>query len=177
MKKSLIIFLSGIVAGFILCFIFEKFAENKTANEHLTEISNAAPQTNITNQISDLQEVNSTKNSDNSLSIDELTAEKRVVAFVKKNGHLPECYISKNEARNLGWEASAGNLCDVLPGRAIGGDYFSNREKSLPAKNGRKYFEADVNYRCGNRGADRLVFSNDGLVFITHNHYKTFEQQ
>jgi len=166
MKKTLLIFAAGIIVGFVLFFLYNKMDENK--------IQNSQNGTIISNQNSDLQDI---KTNESSLSIDELTAEKSVIAFVKENKRLPDFYITKNEARKMGWDASKGNLCDVLPGRAIGGDRFGNREKSLPDKNGRQYFEADVNYKCGNRGADRLIFSNDGLIFITHNHYQTFEKQ
>ncbi len=108
-------------------------------------------------------------------SIDQLTEEKKVIAYVKKNHQLPEYYITKNEARKMGWNPSKGNLCEVLPGKAIGGDKFSNRERTLPE--GEKYFEADVNYHCGNRNADRIVFTKDGDVYLTKNHYKSFEKQ
>ncbi|NAW51433.1 ribonuclease [Elizabethkingia argentiflava] len=109
--------------------------------------------------------------------ITELTSEKVVIDYVKKNKKLPNYYITKAEAVQKGWIPSRGNLCDVLPGRAIGGDHFGNREGKLPKQQGRKYFEADVNYSCGRREADRLVFSDDGLVFISKNHYKTFEEK
>lgn len=106
--------------------------------------------------------------------INSLTKETVVVSFVKKNKKLPEYYITKKEAREKGWNAADGNLCDVLPGKAIGGDVFSNREGSLPKSDGRKWFEADLNYNCGRRNADRLLFSNDGLIYVTYDHYKTF---
>lgn len=109
--------------------------------------------------------------------IDQLTDEKVVVPYVKKYRKLPNYYITKAEARQKGWDASAGNLCDILPGRAIGGDIFTNREGSLPSKDGRKWYEADLNYKCGRRNADRLLLSSDGLIFVTHDHYKTFQQQ
>lgn len=111
------------------------------------------------------------------LPIDKLTEESVVIPYVKKNSQLPDYYITKKDARNRGWVPSKGNLCDVLPGRAIGGDVFTNRERKLPEKKGRIYYEADLNYNCGRRNADRLVFSNDGLIFVTHDHYKTFEKQ
>lgn len=110
-------------------------------------------------------------------SIDKLTRKSVVVPYVKQNNKLPNYYITKRDARERGWIASEGNLCEVLPGRAIGGDIFSNRERQLPYKKGRIYYEADLNYNCGNRNADRLIFSNDGLIFVTYNHYKTFEKQ
>lgn len=110
-------------------------------------------------------------------SIDQLTREDLVVPYVKKHQQLPEYYIRKSEAREKGWEAAAGNLCDVLPGRAIGGDVFSNREGGLPSAEKRKWFEADLNYKCGRRNADRLLYSSDGLIYVTHDHYKTFQQK
>lgn len=108
-------------------------------------------------------------------SIDQLTEEKKVISYVKQNHKLPDYYITKREAKNSGWNPSKGNLCDVLPGKAIGGDQFSNREKTLPANE--KYFEADVNYHCGNRNADRIVFTKNGDVYLTKNHYRSFEKQ
>ncbi len=110
-------------------------------------------------------------------AIDELTKESVVVAFVKQHNKLPHYYITKTEAREKGWIAADGNLCDVLPGKAIGGDVFTNREGSLPDKLGRKWYEADLNYNCGRRNAHRLLFSNDGLIFVTHDHFKTFQAQ
>jgi hypothetical protein len=107
--------------------------------------------------------------------IDQLTEEKTVINYVKQNHKLPDYYITKNKARELGWNPSKGNLCDVLPGKAIGGDKFSNREGTLPK--GENYFEADVNYNCGNRNADRIIFTKNGDVYLTKNHYKSFEKQ
>jgi hypothetical protein len=111
------------------------------------------------------------------LSIEQLTAEDAVVKYVRENGKLPDYYITKEDARKKGWNAAKGNLCDILPGHAIGGDRFGNREKRLPDKKGRQYVEADLNYKCGNRGADRLIFSNDGLIFVSRDHYNTFVQK
>ncbi len=108
-------------------------------------------------------------------SIDQLTEEKTVIHYVKQNHKLPDYYITKNQARNLGWNPSKGNLCDVAPGKAIGGDRFGNRERMLP--DGKTYFEADVNYHCGSRQADRIVFAEDGEVYLSKNHYKSFEKQ
>ena len=119
----------------------------------------------------------SNKNNDSSNQIDELTNDEIVVKYLKEHGELPDYYITKSEAKSLGWVPSKGNLCEVAPGRAIGGDIWTNRQKSLPTKSGRKYFEADLNYNCGNRNADRVVFSNDGLVFVTFDHYRSFEEK
>lgn len=107
--------------------------------------------------------------------IEKLTDETIVINYVKKHKRLPEYYITKAEAKRQGWRPSEGNLCDVLPNRAIGGDRFSNREKKLPDHG--KYYEADINYRCGRRNAERIVFNEKGDVWLTKNHYKSFEKQ
>lgn len=108
--------------------------------------------------------------------ISELTQQSRVANYLQQHQRLPDYYIRKNEARRQGWDPSRGNLCQVLPGKAIGGDRFSNREGGLPEKAGRKWFEADVNYQCGRRGSDRMLWSSDGLIYVTRDHYRHFEQ-
>jgi ribonuclease len=137
-------------------------------NKEQPTVKNIEPETNKPDQ----QNTNGEKK-----SIDELTKETVVVPYVKQNNRLPDYYIKKKEARKSGWDPAAGNLCEVLPGRAIGGDFFTNREGRLPEKPGRNWYEADLNYNCAHRNADRLLFSNDGLVYITKDHYKTFVQQ
>jgi len=109
-------------------------------------------------------------------NISELTAERRVVGYLQQHQRLPDYYITKSQARRQGWDAREGNLCHTLPGKAIGGDRFANREGRLPQQQGRKWFEADVNYRCGHRNADRLLYSSDGLIFLTKDHYRSFNK-
>ncbi len=104
------------------------------------------------------------------------TAPEDVAEYLHFYGHLPDNFITKNEACELGWESNKGNLDDVAPGMSIGGDSFGNREGSLPKADGRKYYECDVNYEGGYRGGERIVYSNDGLIFYTDDHYETFEQ-
>lgn len=87
---------------------------------------------------------------------------------------LPPNYIKKNDAMDLGWDASKGNLWDVTDQMVIGGDRFGNREGLLPTKKGRQYFEADVDYEGGYRDAKRIVYSNDGLIYYTDDHYESF---
>ena len=87
---------------------------------------------------------------------------------------LPKNYLTKNEAKKLGWIASKGNLWDVTDRGVIGGDVFSNREEKLPKNE--KYFEADVNYRGGTRGVERLIYTREGeVIYYTGDHYKNFE--
>ena len=99
-----------------------------------------------------------------------------VARYLQTHHQLPDYYIGKSEARRAGWVASKGNLCDVLPGKAIGGDRFSNREHRLPEQSGRSWQEADVNFRCGHRNSDRLLYSSDGLIYLTTDHYRSFKQ-
>ena len=97
-----------------------------------------------------------------------------VASVLRKTGKLPDRFLSKKEARKLGWVPEQGNLNEVAPGKSIGGDRFGNYEGKLPAQKGRNYREADVHDSPERRGAERLVFSNDGLIFYTPDHYKTF---
>lgn len=99
-----------------------------------------------------------------------------VVLHVARRGRLPDSYLTKRQAQEAGWVASEGNLRDVAPGQTIGGDRFYNREGNLPHAPGRTWYEADLNYRGGSRGPERLVFSSDGLIYITRDHYETFQQ-
>ena len=98
-----------------------------------------------------------------------------VVLYLDQYGALPDNYITKEEARALGWEG--GSVENYLDGAAIGGDRFGNREGLLPEATGRSYTECDIdtNGQSG-RGAKRLVFSNDGLYFYTEDHYETFSE-
>lgn len=107
------------------------------------------------------------------------TSKEKVALYLHLYGRLPSNYITKDEAESLGWKKKPGEegmLHVVAPGKSIGGSYFGNYEGLLPEAKGRKYYECDINYVSGNRGAERLIYSNDGLIFYTGDHYKTFEQ-
>lgn len=97
-----------------------------------------------------------------------------VANYLSSNGKLPCNYITKSQATSLGWVSSKGNLAEVAPGKSIGGDVFSNREKLLPTASGRTWREADINYTSGFRNSDRIVYSNDGLIYKTTDHYASF---
>ncbi|XID91916.1 ribonuclease domain-containing protein [Paenibacillaceae bacterium WGS1546] len=103
-----------------------------------------------------------------------LTGFREVSDYIRTYGRLPDNYITKKEAEKLGWVPAEGNLDRVAPGRSIGGDRFRNREGLLPEAQGRIWHEADINYEKGPRGADRIVYSNDGLIFMTTDHYRSF---
>ncbi|HPW53336.1 MAG TPA: ribonuclease domain-containing protein [Erysipelotrichaceae bacterium] len=97
-----------------------------------------------------------------------------VALYIHTYGHLPDNYVTKKEASEAGW--SGGSVEKYLPGKAIGGDVFSNREKLLPIKEGRIYYECDIDTAGqSSRGAKRIVFSNDGLIYYTDDHYQSFE--
>lgn len=94
--------------------------------------------------------------------------------FVRQHDCLPSNYMTSQEARLFGWKPSKGNLRKVLPKTVIGGDVFNNKEGLLPAAPGRVWYEADINYLGGFRATNRILYSNDGLMFATYDHYKTF---
>ena len=98
-----------------------------------------------------------------------------VVLYLTLYDELPDNYITKSEARELGWRG--GSVEDVLPGAAIGGDRFGNREGLLPEAAGRSYTECDIDTDgYGSRGARRLVYSSDGLYFYSTDHYESFAE-
>lgn len=99
-----------------------------------------------------------------------------VAEYLYEFGHLPPNYLTKKEAQDLGWVASKGNLWEVAPGKSIGGDRFGNREGLLPEAPGRKYYECDIDFDGSYRNAKRIIFSNDGLIFYTEDHYESFRQ-
>ncbi|OBW42689.1 Ribonuclease precursor [Chryseobacterium sp. MOF25P] len=155
--RSLFFACLGLLFGMSVMFVYNNFIAEKKVPNKTENVSKAS-----VNQ-SDKQ------------SIDELTNENTIINYVKQNHQLPNYYITKNEAKKLGWNPSQGNLCEVLPGKAIGGDHFGNREGKLPKDE--KYFEADVNYSCGNRNSDRIIFTKNGEVYLTKDHYKSFEKK
>jgi hypothetical protein len=98
-----------------------------------------------------------------------------VALYIHTYNRLPKNFITKKEARSLGWEG--GSVEKFAQGKCIGGDRFYNNEEILPVKSGRTYTECDIDTLGKNsRGAKRIVFSNDGLIFYTENHYETFEE-
>jgi len=105
-----------------------------------------------------------------------VTSFHEVADYIKKNNRLPNNFITKRDAKKMGWNPSKGNLWAVAPGKSIGGDVFHNREKKLPGKKGRIWYEADIHYQGGKRGKDRILFSSDGLIYKTEDHYRTYSR-
>ena len=95
--------------------------------------------------------------------------------WLKNKGHLPDYYITLEQARAYGYKPHLGNLSKILPGKMLTKGKYRNKEGRLPMAVGRIWYEADINYTYGNRSAERILFSNDGLIFVTYNHYQTFK--
>ena len=102
------------------------------------------------------------------------TTKEDVALYIHTYGHLPGNFITKKEAQALGW--SGGSLEPYAPGKCIGGSRFGNYEGLLPEAEGRSYTECDIDtLGTSSRGAKRIVFSNDGLIYYTGDHYESFE--
>ena len=102
------------------------------------------------------------------------TSKEDVALYIHTYGRLPDNFISKKEAEKLGWPG--GSLEPYAPGMCIGGSRFGNYEKLLPEAKGRTYTECDIDtLGASKRGAKRIVFSNDGLIYYTDDHYESFE--
>ena len=106
------------------------------------------------------------------------TSKDEVALYIHVFGDVPSNYITKTKARKAGWVPDEGNLWDVLPGMSIGGGGFQNIEGEVPVPYDpdRTWKECDIDYEGGYRGAERLVYSDDGYILYTGDHYETFEQ-
>ena len=106
----------------------------------------------------------------------EYNSKEDVSSYVRLfKGALPRNFITKSEARALGW--TGGPLEPFAPGKSIGGDRFGNYEQRLPRLKSGFYKECDIDSRGRPRGAKRLVFTQDGQrIYYTGDHYKTFEE-
>ena len=105
------------------------------------------------------------------------TSKDEVALYLHEYGHLPSNYVTKDEAEDAGWKTAGLDVDEACPGKSIGGDRFGNREKRLPSAKGRTWYECDIDYHGGrSRGAKRILYSSDGLIYYTADHYKTFER-
>ena len=98
-----------------------------------------------------------------------------VALYIHLYGKLPSNYVTKKDAEALyGWQGGALDV--IAPGKAIGGSYYGNYEGLLPDADGREWTECDIGtIGQTKRGAERIVFSNDGLIYYTPDHYESFE--
>ena len=99
-----------------------------------------------------------------------------VAIYLSLYGALPGNYLTKQKAYDAGWDSRSGNLWEVAPGKSIGGDRFGNYEGSLPEARGRTWRECDIGFTGRYRNGQRLLYSSDGLLFYTDDHYNTFRQ-
>ena len=138
--------------------------ETAAETEPETEAETAAPETTA-----EAEEAALTVQEDG-----EYNTRDEVAAYIHAFGHLPSNYISKRDAEDLGWPG--GSLEPYAPGKSIGGSRFGNYEGLLPEAKGRKYYECDIDTRGKKkRGTKRIVYSNDGLIYYTEDHYESFE--
>ncbi|MCM1568900.1 MAG: ribonuclease [Roseburia sp.] len=146
--------------------------------EEMAEEPSAVEQEEMAEEPSDTAqgaEESGIENQGNELSEDGVyTSKEDVALYIYLYGHLPSNFITKKEAEALGWEG--GSLEPYAPGKCIGGSRFGNYEGLLPDKDGRVYTECDIDtLGADRRGARRIVFSNDGLIYYTEDHYESFE--
>ena len=99
-----------------------------------------------------------------------------VAVYLDTYDKLPDNYLTKKEAQSLGWVSNKGNLWEVAYGCSIGGDRFGNYEGLLPDKKGRKWTECDIDFEGKYRNGKRIVFSSDGLIYYTDDHYESFDE-
>ncbi len=103
------------------------------------------------------------------------SSKEEVALYIHLYGELPGNYVTKAEAEDAGWTGGSVERW-TGEGTALGGSYFGNYEGLLPKEQGRTYAECDVDTVGENsRGAKRIVFSNDGLIYYTEDHYESFE--
>ena len=105
---------------------------------------------------------------------EEYDTKDEVALYLYTYHHLPANYMTKKQARKKGWDSGALNR--TIPGKCIGGDVYSNYEGLLPKIRGRTYYECDIDTLTKkNRGAKRIVWSNDWNIYYTDDHYDSFE--
>ena len=93
-----------------------------------------------------------------------ITAPQDIADYIFAHGTLPDNFLTKSEARQLGWDSSQNYVSDVAPGYSIGGDKFGNYEGLLPEASGRKWYEADANYTAARRRANPLLVGRAGVL-------------
>ena len=180
------------MAPFIICLIIAIIAINKNAPNGNANSQNAqsaqtveaaqptqTAQTTAETGAQGSQQKETASPDQKAVEVEEdktYTSKEEVSAYLHKFNHLPSNYLTKGQAKKQGWDSGDEYLSDAIPGVSIGGSKFGNREKKLPEQEGRQYYECDIDYKKGGRGAKRLVYSNDGLIFYTEDHYETFEQ-
>lgn len=174
-KKKLLLLICLILAVALVCYFALK-GGNTPPQENEAEdagdialITDPEPSPSPEPQPADEPEPEKTIDEDGTY-----TSKEDVALYIHVYGRLPKNFITKKEAEALGWPG--GYLEPYAPGMCIGGGRFSNYEGILPTKEGRYYTECDIDtLGAKSRGAKRIVFSNDGLIYYTEDHYESFE--
>ena len=163
----------------VLIYAFLPDAGSNDATIGVIEGNNSTVETIINNVAVDIEDkTESTEDVELEVLIDPdgyYYSKDDVALYIHTYGRLPENFVTKAEAEDAGW--SGGSVEKYIPGAAIGGNRFGNREGLLPDAPGRSWTECDINTNgASGRGAERIVFSNDGLIYYTSDHYESFEQ-
>ena len=177
MKKKKLLTLPALLLAAALYF----FLPSEPAQSGTEPVAPQSSDIQLINE-QDVPKENSTQESEISAPADpavpdedgSYTTKEDVALYLHTYGHLPPNFVTKKEAEQAGWQG--GSLEKYLPGKCIGGSYFGNYEGTLPAAKGRSWHECDINtLGKKSRGSERLVYSNDGLIYYTNDHYETFE--
>ena len=173
-KKSLSLILLALFA--LSCFTACSAADVADIVETAYDIAAIVEEVANTEVSDDSNPQDITKGSPQELDEDGIYSSAEDVAlYIHTYNKLPKNFMTKSKAREGGW--SGGSLEPYFPGMCIGGDYFGNKEGLLPDAKGRKWTECDIDtLGADSRGAKRLVFSNDGLIYYTDDHYESFTQ-
>ncbi len=182
MKKSLRI-IPVIIALLVVIFLFfpTEPTENRDGQTPVSASSTPEETLSLLPSVNDGVSLQAEDNSEDGKEMETLlpedgsyTTKEDVSQYLILYGHLPDNFVTKSEAEKAGW--TGGSLEKVLPGKCIGGDWFGNYEGKLPKVKGRTWTECDINtLGKKSRGAERLIFSNDGLIYYTGDHYDSFE--
>lgn len=166
----------SILLTLLLLFGIVGCKSNPKTQDVISSTTSSTESSSTTSSAESSSTSSSATSSTESAVIDEngsYTSKDDVALYIHVYGHLPSNFITKKEAEKLGW--SGGSLEPYAPGKCIGGDRFGNYEGLLPKKTGRSYTECDIDtLGQKSRGAKRIVFSNDGLIYYTDDHYASF---
>ena len=177
MKRILALLLALVMAfGLVACgsMPLDEFIPADTGTQQTSPVGSAATEPDATESVTTEPDATEPEETQALLDVDGwYYSAEDVALYLVTYGELPCNFITKNEARDLGWEC--GSVQKYLEGAAIGGDKFGNREGILPKADGRQYYECDIDTDGKNsRGAKRIVYSNDGLIYYTEDHYESF---
>lgn len=177
-KPTVILILAVLTLAILLYFVaFRNTDQPQASGNASSQQSGLSLLLDPTETTDSLQEAQVSSEADSKApEIDEFgtySSMEDVALYIFTFQKLPGNFITKNEARKLGWEG--GSLEPFAPGKSIGGDHFGNYEGLLPEAPGRTYTECDIDTcGAGSRGSKRIVFSNDGLIYYTDDHYESF---